>query len=119
MARNYPAPVGLNTDGSTLWDDITVIYDLRPDELRVLEAACFEADLIARMQRESVNEDLIVRGSQGQPVANPLVQELRQHRSTLRGLLGQLKLPDEDGRAAGARSEQARGAANARWQRGA
>jgi hypothetical protein len=119
MARNYPAPAGLDVDGLSLWDDITAMYDLRPDELRVLGAACFEVDLISRMQVQSISENLIVTGSQGQPVANPLVQELRQHRSTLRGLLGQLKLPDEDGRAASSRSEQARSAANARWQRGA
>jgi hypothetical protein len=119
MAREYDAPKGLEEEGVALWDDITAVYDLRPDELRVLEAACFECDLIARMQRQSVTEDLIVVGSQGQPVANPLVQELRQHRSTLRGLLGQLKLPDEDGRAAASRSAQARDAAGARWKRGA
>lgn len=111
------APQGLGDAGQSLWADITSAYDLRPDELRILESACFEMDLIARMQVESVTGDLIVRGSQGQPVANPLVQELRQHRSTLRGLLGQLKLPDEDGRAASARSEQARNAVNARWKR--
>jgi hypothetical protein len=58
-----------------------------------------------------------VRGSQGQDVINPLISELRQHRSTLAALLRQLKLPDDSASAAEARSTSARAAANARWSR--
>jgi len=118
MARNYDAPPGLKDAGVALWDDVTAVYDLRADELRVLEAACFELDLIARLQAAMDTDDLITFGAQGQPVANPLVQELRQHRSTLRALLKQLSLPDQDDRGQqSGRSEQARNAANARWKR--
>jgi hypothetical protein len=60
---------------------------------------------------------LLVRGSQGQDVINPLISELRQHRATLASLLRQLKLPDESTRLAEARSTSARAAANARWSR--
>jgi hypothetical protein len=116
MARQYDPPVGLEEGGTALWDDITAVYDLRPDELRVLEAACFEVDLIDRLQREVGTADLVVHGSQGQPVANPLVTELRQHRSALRALLKQLDLPDES-TGTTSRSAQARDAANARWKR--
>ena len=116
MARNYPAPAGLQASGEALWEDITALYDLRPDELRVLEAACREVDLIERLDEQLVGADLVVKGSQGQPVANPLVQELRQHRSALRACLKQLALPDEDG-AEKDRSTQAREAAAARWKR--
>jgi hypothetical protein len=49
-------------------------------------------------------------------VINPLISELRQHRSTLASLLRQLKLPDESV-SAEARSTAARAAANARWSR--
>ena len=115
MARNYPAPEGLQDAGVAFWDEVTATYDLRPDELRVLEAACFEVDLIARLHAAAVGAELVVKGSQGQPVANPLVQELRQHRATLRSLVAQLKLPDEG--SSGSRSAQARDAANARWKR--
>jgi len=45
------------------------------------------------------------------------VQELRQHRSTLRALLKQLSLPDESDAKGSDRSAQAREAANARWKR--
>lgn len=109
------APQGMNEPGRGLWKDITGKYGLRADELRVLEAACREADLIDRIESMMPDEELIVSGSQGQPVINPLVPELRQHRTTLAGLLRQLKLPDDAAGDAEARSTAARAAANARW----
>lgn len=112
-------PAGLESAGSSLWSDLVGPFEFRADELRVLEAACREADLIARMEAEMVGAEFIVKGSQGQPVANPMLGELRQHRSLLDRLLKSLSLPDEDGRAAQARSESARAAANARWRRSA
>lgn len=113
------APARLGSKARTLWTSITGAYDLRPDELRVLEDACRQVDLVERLEKELAGADLTVRGSQGQPVANPLVQEIRQHRLAVKSLLGTLKLPDEDGRAQAARSTSAREAANARWRRGA
>lgn len=113
-------PVGLGPNGSALWVDVTSSFDLRADELRVLEAACFEADLIQVLQSAMVDEPLTVIGSQKQTVINPMISELRQHRSTQAALLRQLHLPDENPSAAGVRSASARTAANARWsQRGA
>src|SRR5690606_5966339 len=114
-----PTPQRLGRKARRLWRDVTSVYDLRPDELRVLEDACREVDLIERLEEELRDAQLVVRGSMGQPVANPLVQEIRQHRAVLRGLLGSLKLPDEDDRQALARSTSARAAAQARWRRGA
>jgi hypothetical protein len=64
-------------------------------------------------------KSLLSVGSQGQPVINPMVPELRQHRATLASLMRQLKLP-EDGdeeKAAGDRSSAARAAAQSRWAR--
>lgn len=117
MAPRNPgqtAPKGLTTVGRSLWRDVTTKYQLRADELRVLEAACREADLIDRLESAMPDAKLIVTGSQGQPVINPMVPELRQHRATMAQLLRQLKLPD-DGASAEQRSNQARDAANARW----
>lgn len=112
-------PAHLAVSGSRIWRGITDKYDLRPDELRVLEDACREADLVDSIQTALREGSLISTGSQGQPVINPLVPELRQHRATLATLMRQLKLP-EDGdeeKAAGERSSAARAAANARWAR--
>lgn len=117
-AKKPPAPAGLGLHAEALWKRITKLYELRPDELRILEDACREADLIDRLEKELTDADLVVHGSQGQPVANPLVSEIRQHRTALRSMLAGLKLPDEDGRAQLDRSTKARAAANERWRRG-
>ena len=109
-------PSGLGDAGQLLWSEISKKYGLRADEARVLEDAAREADLIAMLDAGMVGAPLLVRGSQGQDVINPLVSELRQHRATLAALLRQLKLPDEAADAA-ARSNSARAAANARWSR--
>lgn len=119
MALNEP-PEGLGPQGLCLWEEIAGTFVLRVDELRVLGDACREVDLIERMHAELQDARLVVKGSMGQDVANPLVQELRQHRSLVARLLAVLKLPDEDGQEehdARARSSQARKAALTRWGR--
>jgi hypothetical protein len=118
VAPQPDPPEGLGLRAARLWDDIVEAQELRTDELRVLEDACREVDLIERMHAELQGAPLVVKGSMGQDVANPLVQELRQHRALVARLLGSLKLSDEDGEEydARARSAQARKAAVARWQ---
>lgn len=114
---NQPAPDGLGARAIELWEGVVSRWELRIDELLVLEAACREVDLIDAMEERQKSEDLIGEGSQGQPVAAPLISEMRMHRATLASLLKQLRLPDEDGRAAATTSDLARHAANARWKR--
>ena len=111
----------LGEDGQALWDSIVPQYELRPDEIRILQDACCEADIVARLELELVDADLMVKGSMGQLVASPLVSEVRQHRTTLAGLLAKLKLPDSPAGAARKRavvSEKAVKAARARWGSG-
>ena len=119
MSVNNDAPEGLGPKALEVWIEIAGGYDLRVDERRVLEDACREIDLIERLEEELKDADLIVTGSMGQPVASPLVQELRQHRGVLARLLGWLKLPDEEEPAKGNTSASARQAAMVRWGRGA
>lgn len=111
----HTAPIGLGKAGKTLWKGIAgpKKWELRADELRVLEDACREADLVSVLDAGLIlaisRGDLTVKGSQGQDVINPLISELRQHRATLAGLLRQLKLPDENAaQTAGALSAQNR-----------
>ncbi|WP_458116980.1 hypothetical protein [Arthrobacter sp. D2-10] len=106
------APRGLEAKGKRLWKDITSNYELRADELDTLEDICREADLIVLLEKELDGADLIVTGSQGQDVANPMISELRQHRATKKALWASLKLPDEGGATAG---NQQREAAQSRW----
>lgn len=118
MATTTKAPAGLGAKAKKVWSEITSVYDLRADELRILEDACREIDLIERLESELKGAELVVSGSMGQPVVSPLVQELRQHRGVLARLLTCLKLPDDEP-GAGERSSSARTAAMARWGRGA
>jgi hypothetical protein len=120
MPTEAKTPAKLGAKGKALWNQIITGYDLRPDEVRTLEDVCREADLIERLEEQLRGSDLMVKGSQGQLVASPLVSELRQHRATLTVMLKALKLPDTDATAQRQRdlvSEQARSAARARWDR--
>jgi hypothetical protein len=109
---------GFDVAGGALWSLITDQYELRADELRMVEDACREADLIQALHAELRGQSMLVTGSMGQSVVNPLVQEIRQHRSIMARLLSYLKLPDEGGDEAGERSAAARDAATSRWSRG-
>jgi len=104
-----PPPVELRTDGAghRLWNSVLSAYRLRPDELRILEDACCLADAIgylaektAQLRAASENE-MMIRGSTGQRVKNPLIAEarqmageVRQHRSAMAELMAKLKLPE-------------------------
>ena len=102
-----------------LWDDTTSTYDLRPDEVAILEAACRARDRVEVLERVLRTADLLVAGSKGQLVMHPAAQEVRLQQDVMRKLLNQLGLPDEPGSASEGktetRSEAARRAARARW----
>ncbi|MBD8013174.1 hypothetical protein H9633_12850 [Microbacterium sp. Re1] len=109
---NYRAPKGLKQAGKALWKDVSSGYTLRPDERRVLEAACKTADLIDHLEASLVGQPATVTGSKGQEVAHPLIAEVRMQRVAFAGLLKALRLPDEgsyEGR------NQQRDAAVSRW----
>lgn len=116
VTKRPPAPRGLGTAGRKLWRDIagSGAYELRPDELRILEDACREADLIDDLIIARKGEPSLIRGSHGGTVINPIITELRQHRATLNSLLKFLSLPDESA-GESPRSVSARKAAQARW----
>lgn len=119
MPAKPKQPPRLGKNAKALWAEVTSLFELRADELRILEDACREVDLVDRLEAELAGADLVVQGSQGQPVANPLVQEVRQHRAVLMRLLQGLKLPEDDeAEQAAARSATMRSVANARWSRG-
>ena len=103
-------PTGLGPEGTKLWTSITDYYDLSPGEYRLLFDACQEADLIEAMTAnwEANGSPLTAKGSQGQVVAHPAIQELRQHRNTLRGLIAAMKLPHPEDEQKLSRSEVGR-----------
>lgn len=130
MAKPY-APRGLNRAGRKLWQEITHDqegWSLRPDELRVLEDAARMADRIDIMENalsKLSDDQLLVKGSYGQPVIHPFIAEIRQARTTVAALLRQLRLAEDDQEGAVipgtpmSRTDAARKAANARWGKSA
>ena len=113
-------PPKLGAGGRRLWAGVAGPFDLRPDELRVLEDACRELDLVDRLEAAVAAAPLVVAGSRGQETPHPLIPEVRAHRLVLARLLKQLQLPDEPvvaKRKAMSTSTAARKAAAARWRR--
>lgn len=118
MSDTLP-PSHLDRAGLRLWREVLDTHELRPDEMRILEDACGEADMITLLVAITQSEhfDPYSEGSMGQQVINPVISELRQHRSTLATLLGKLKLTEAAGESAADVSNKARAAAQARWAR--
>lgn len=111
------APPGLKAGGSKLWRAVVDEYELRADEVRILEQACRTADLIDTMHETLAGAPLLTSGSMGQDRPHPLLTEIRGHRLLLAQLLKQLHLPDDGaaGQWSQNTSQKGRAAAMARW----
>jgi hypothetical protein len=70
-------------------------YELRVDELTVLEHACRAADDADRLTVALRDAELTVPGSNGQPVPNGLLRELRETRAQVARLLAGLDVPED------------------------
>lgn len=111
---SVPAPKGLKSGGRRCWKQITSAYDLRLDELILLENACRTIDRIADLDAALEGQPLMIAGSKGQEREHPLLSESRLQRTLLRQTLGQLKLPDPPAEG-GAGVNRYRAAAQSRW----
>lgn len=112
-------PAELGKYGRKLWNDIVsdafengVFFDNR--ELDWLSAAK-TADASALLDAGMADQPTIVKGAQGQPVANPLLNEIRQHRALQTQLLARIDLYPAGDASSNTRSTAARRAAQARW----
>ncbi len=111
------SPVGLGSDGATLWGAVADKYQLRPDELTTLEDACRLTDMIAALDAAWAEDGkpMTTRGSMGQLVIHPLIDKLADHRMKRSALLAKLKLPDEPAGDGAGQTNQNRSAAQSRW----
>lgn len=110
-------PDALGEGGRALWRDVIGPWELRPDETRLLHAACRTLDEIERMQDVLAEADPVVTGSKGQVRPHPLIAEVRAHRLALRQLLGSLGIEWPDAPGASEGSTAGRKLARARWDK--
>jgi hypothetical protein len=117
--RDTPkVPPRLSAGGRRFWRDIQSAYELRPDELLILEKACRTVDDLGRLEAALAASPVLVAGSMGQTKVSPLFAECRATRALLAALLKQIDVPDPVEVAqlhAATRSTQAVKAARAKW----
>ena len=111
-------PDGLGAAGSRLWRSIADDFELDGRERDVLERACRQADDVRKLEQVVALEGVTCAGSTGQLRVNPAVIEVRQGRSTVARLLGQLDLPaEQQAEPASMAAARASRAAHGRWDR--
>jgi len=119
------APNGLKTAGKRLWRAITADLEARglalsPSQAAVLEAACRQADVVARLEQEAAEMPTVVLGSTRQPVVNPVIAEARQGRALFGQLLSRLDADKEPETAEMTPAQlRAQRAAQSRWRQDA
>ena len=109
------APAGLGKAGRAQWSAIAGSYELRPDEVTVLEDVCRTTDMLSALTEAWVGDGspMTTKGSMGQLVIHPLIAEMDKHRKSRAAFLKQLALPD--GEEAVPAMNQHRSAAVKKW----
>ena len=116
-------PRDFGEKGNEFWEEVTSEFELSRAELRILEDACSEIQIIDELMNVWIREGrpTISLGSMKQETENALLISMRQHRQVLRQLLAALRLPDDEEDEQRdrpmSRTESARKAAQARWRR--
>ena len=93
VAGEVSVPEGLDARGAALWGRVVGQWDLRDDERELLTEVSRIVDTVEALQAAVNADGVTLKG--GKP--HPAIAELRQQRTVLGRLLGQLALPDEDG----------------------
>ncbi len=96
MAK-LPAPAPLAKEGRSLWASITAVIEFEdPREVHALRQACLLEDDVARLRKELADAPLIVKGSTGQPVENPLLGSIRNATQLQARLLGSIAVDNSE-----------------------
>lgn len=98
MPTKPRAPKGLLTRGRALWKAIHRDFQPTPAEAQILHELCRTLDEIDTLSAALAQSGSTVTGSHGQPRANPIYAELRQHRATADRLALALGLTDTTSR---------------------
>lgn len=86
-------PKGLARAGKALWREVQRQYVLDPAEASILMQMCRISDQLSRISDQLWAENVVVSGSRGQDVANPLLAESRLLSAALARLAKSLNLP--------------------------
>jgi hypothetical protein len=92
-----PTPAALGKHGRELWTSVTTVIDFDdPREVHALRQACFLEDDVARLRAELAGSPLVVQGSTGQPVENPLLASIRNATALQAKLLSSIAVEVSD-----------------------
>lgn len=94
--RRPRPPSGLVGPGRSFWRQVVAEFDLRPDELHVLERACRVLDDLEVFDRLLGEAPPEVVGGNGQVALHPAWAERRLHTVLFARLVRQLGIPDPD-----------------------
>lgn len=100
-SRKQP-PSHLGKVGKAKWRNLVAEFSFFAHEFDLLELYCADFDVLARIDAELATMGVVVAGSEGQPVPNPLLRERRETIKQLDALAVALALP-VDGEAQGTR----------------
>jgi hypothetical protein len=78
-----------------MWRAFDARYEFSPAEEQLLIEACRTLDLLDALEGDLLDRGLTVSGSRGQPVQNPSIPTLGQHRAVLTRLLAALAPQEE------------------------
>ena len=102
-------PRKLGKAGLALWKTIVEVTEFDdPREIHALFNACQQEDDIALCREQLSKEALIVQGSTGQPVENPLLGSIRNATALQKRLLDSIAHEESDASSAGRRLRAAR-----------
>ncbi|OHV03888.1 hypothetical protein [Mycobacterium talmoniae] len=124
MTDQQKPPPGLGTAGRRLWRQVTAEatedgLELDSRERIWLHSAAKLTDRVVALEAAMADAELVVKGYNGQPVAHPLLTEIRQHHLLICQTLARLKVDTAEpaagvlGVVGGSRQ---RAAANRRWR---
>jgi hypothetical protein len=106
----------LGARGRELWDELQTVYQFDKHEENMLAEVCRVLDVIEALIESIASHGVMVEGSQGQPVLNSAVSELRQQQTNFARMLPLLNLGEADSaRVLSLTESRAKRAANARW----
>jgi hypothetical protein len=104
-----PIPEGFAESGRRLWVSVADVFELDVHEQLLLTQACRIADILDRLNIESLANPVTVINMKGDRVPHPSLTEMRQQSIVLSRLIASLRMPSGEQEARPQRRGAARG----------